>query len=136
MKKEIHLTNELGQLNRLSCFVMETTSTLGLDEKLCMRLNLVLEEAVTNVILYAYPGESNKDITLQIEEEEGRLIITLIDAGIAFDPTVKEKPDITLSADQRQIGGLGIHLIKEIMTEVKYNRKDNKNILTLIKDIR
>lgn len=136
MRKEIHLTNDVNQLRRLTDFVLQTAAELKLDEKLCMRLTLALEEAVANVILYAYPGEKDKDIIVQIEEKEKNLIITLMDCGIAFDPTVKERPDISQPAGDRPIGGLGIHLIREIMTTVTYCRQGNKNILTLIKDLR
>jgi len=136
MKKEIHLTNELSELKQLSNFVVHTALDLGLDDKLCLRLNLALEEAVANVILYAYPGEKDKGVTVQMEEKEGILIVTLIDSGIAFDPTQKEQPDISKSAAERPIGGLGIHLIREIMTTVTYCRQGNENILTMIKNLR
>lgn len=135
MIKEIHITNELSQLVALSDFVTQTSNEIGLDERMCMRLNLALEEAVTNVILYAYPGEKNKDITIRMEKNSGRLKITLVDSGIAFDPTAKATPDTSLPLHERPIGGLGIHLIKQMMTSVTYSREGNKNILTMIKDL-
>lgn len=135
MIREIHLTNELSQLNVLSDFVNLTANEYGLDEKLCMKLKLVMEEAVTNIILYGYKGESDKDIFVRMEKNAGRLLITLTDQGIPFDPTAKETPDTTLSADERPVGGLGIHLIREIMSSVGYVRKDGKNILSMIKEL-
>ncbi len=135
MIKELHITNELSQLAVLSDFVTLTSKEIGLDERMCMRLNLALEEAVTNVILYAYSDEKNKDITIRMETNDNRLKITLIDSGIAFDPTAKATPDTTLPLNERPIGGLGIHLIKQLMTEVTYSREENKNILTMIKEL-
>jgi len=136
MKEELHLTNELSQLNRLNDFIVSVADELGLDASGCMRLNLALEEAVTNVILYAYPGEKGKDICLKVEQIGEKLIIIIIDEGIPFDPTQKETPDLSLSIADRPIGGLGIHLIREIMNEVGYERKGDKNILTMTKDLR
>lgn len=135
MKEEIHLTNDLGQLQRLSAFVARTATRWGLEEKTVMRLNLALEEAVANIIMYAYPGENDKEIRVGIEKKGGRLTVTLVDWGVAFDPTAKEQPDLTQPADQRPIGGLGIHLIREIMTTVAYRRRDDENELTLIMDL-
>lgn len=114
----------------------ERSADFELDQKLCLRLNLALEEAVTNVILYAYPeGMEPKRITVRMEKADDKLVVTLIDAGMAFDPTRKEQPDIAQPANERPIGGLGIHLIREIMTEVNYCRRRNRNRLTLIKDL-
>ncbi|MDF9828704.1 ATP-binding protein [Parabacteroides sp. PF5-6] len=134
--KEIRLKNELSQLRRLSAFVSEKSTDFNLDQKLCLRLNLALEEAVTNVIMYAYPeGMEPKRITVRMEKMDDKLVITLIDAGMAFDPTAKEQPDLAQPANDRPIGGLGIHLIREIMTEVSYCRRRDRNRLTLIKDL-
>jgi len=93
---------------------------------------------VTNVMLYAYPGkygqvlvEFNKDET----DKGEHLVFTVSDGGIPFDPTQRPEADITLSAEERQIGGLGIHLVRQLMDEIHYERKDGKNILTLVKRI-
>ena len=97
-------------------------------------LNLAVEEAVTNVVLYAYEGgEGTVDIDAVITDKQLRFIIT--DSGIAFDPTKKEEADTTLSAEERPIGGLGIHLVRQIMDSVNYERINGKNILTLIKKL-
>ncbi|MDH6359105.1 ATP-binding protein [Parabacteroides sp. PF5-9] len=136
MIREIHLTNELSQLIKLGDFVHLTAEEFGLDEKLCMRLKLALEEAVTNIIQYGYRNEKNKEIQVCLKKESNCLFITIIDEGFPFDPTEKEAPDTTSSAEERPIGGLGIYLIKEIMTEVKYTREEGKNVLMMIKNLR
>ena len=99
-------------------------------------LNLVLEEAVVNIINYAYPKEEHQSIYLSASLHEGSVIFVLTDTGKEFDPTMVPDADISLSAEDRQIGGLGIFLIRQIMNEVKYERIEGKNVLTLEKKLR
>ena len=98
-------------------------------------LNLILEEAVANIINYAYPKEKNEKIYLSARLQDGSIVLVLTDTGKEFDPTMAPEADVTLSADERQIGGLGIFLIRQIMNEVKYERIEGKNILTLAKKL-
>ena len=135
-KAALIMRNDIQQIPTLS----EWMETIGIPEELNMPMNLALEEIVSNVMLYAYPGKSGqvlveccKDERLKVKGE--RLIFTITDSGIAFDPTQKEEVDTTLSAEEREIGGLGIHLVRQIMDEVHYERVDDKNVLTLIKNI-
>ena len=98
-------------------------------------LTLVLEEAVVNVINYAYPKEEHEYIYLSARMHEGSIVLVLTDTGKEFDPTAAPEADVTLSAEDRQIGGLGIFLIRQIMNEVKYERIEGKNVLTLEKKL-
>lgn len=136
MIKEIHIINDINQLACVDEEMTQFTDGLGLSEKMCMNLKLALEEALSNVILYAYPDEKNKDITIRFEITENLLKIVITDTGIPFDPNQKEMPDLTLPIHERPIGGLGIHLVREIMTDVEYIRKGDKNVLTMLKYIR
>ncbi|NDV54435.1 ATP-binding protein [Parabacteroides sp. 52] len=136
MRKEIHIINEIDQLVHVSEALKEVLSPFDWPQKICMNLNLALEEAVTNVILYAYPQEKNKDITICLEASEHKLKIVLMDYGVEFDPTARPEPDTSLPLHERSIGGLGIYLVKEMMTDVKYSRQGNKNVLTMTKEIR
>ena len=124
------MRNDIQQIPTLA----EWLETIGLPEMLNMTINLALEEAVTNVMLYAYPNGHGRVLVEAMKEKE-RITFTISDTGIAFDPTQQEAPDITLSAEERAIGGLGIHLVRQIMDEISYERKDNKNILTLVKQL-
>jgi anti-sigma regulatory factor (Ser/Thr protein kinase) len=135
MELTLALKNNIEEINRLHSFIEEVGEGFALPMKTVMNLNLVLEEAVTNVIMYAYPKEEHEYIHLTAKEQEGKLIFILTDSGKAFDPTQAPDADITLSADDRQIGGLGIFLIRKIMNEVKYERIDGKNVLTLEKEL-
>ena len=98
-------------------------------------LNLALEEAVTNVILYAYPKEEQKDIFISANMSDNILIFVLTDSGKEFDPTKVPDADITLPAEEREIGGLGIFLIRQIMDTVEYQRVDGKNVLSMSKQL-
>ena len=96
---------------------------------------MVLEEAVSNVILYAYGKEVQKEITLLANMSNNNLIFVLTDSGKEFDPTKVPDADVTLSAEEREIGGLGIFLIRQIMDMVEYQRIDGKNVLTMQKQL-
>lgn len=135
MREALHIKNELAELEKLNEFLEQTAKIHHLGGPSLMQFKLALEEVVTNVILYAYPEEKNKDIAIQLAFENGALVTHIIDSGIAFNPVEKADPDVSLPADERPIGGLGIYLAKQLMTEVKYNRSGNKNILFMRKEI-
>ena len=135
MEKSIVLANEISEISRLNGFIEEIGEEFGLTPDVVFNLNLVLEEAVVNVINYAYPKEDHQWIYLSAKLQEGSIILVLTDTGKEFDPTMAPEADITLSADEREIGGLGIFLIRQIMNEVKYERIDGKNVLTLEKKL-
>lgn len=135
MEKSIILTNDISEVSKLNEFVEEIGNEFSLTPDVVFNLNLVLEEAVVNVINYAYPKEEHQSIYLSASLRKGSIVLILTDTGKEFDPTMAPDVDITLSADEREIGGLGIFLIRQIMNEVKYERIDGKNILTLEKKL-
>ena len=135
MEKKLVLKNEISEINKLAVFIEELGEELNLAPNLVFNLNLVLEEAVSNVILYAYPKEEQQEIVLTAKMSDKNLIFVLTDAGKEFDPTQAPDADVTLSAEERQIGGLGIFLIRQIMNKVEYQRIDGKNVLTLGKQL-
>lgn len=135
MKKELVLKNEISEISRLAVFVEEIGEDLQLSPSLVMNLNLVLEEAVSNIILYAYPKKMDQDISVEVQKTEDSLIFIITDNGVPFDPTQVTEADVTLSAEERPIGGLGIFLIKKIMNEVEYQRIDGANVFTLKKKL-
>ena len=129
------MRNDIQQIPTLA----EWIEGMGVPEELNMPINLALEEAVTNVMLYAYPGQHGS-VLVEFAQMTGpqtatRLIFTITDSGVPFDPTQRPEADISSSAEEREIGGLGIHLVRQIMSEVLYERKEDKNVLTLIKNI-
>ena len=135
MEKSIILANDISEISKLNQFVEEIGEEFSLSPAIVFNLTLVLEEAVVNVINYAYPKDEHESIYLSARLHEGSIVLVLTDTGVEFDPTLAPEADITLSAEERPIGGLGIFLIRQIMNEVKYERIDGKNILTLEKKL-
>lgn len=135
MEKKLVIKNEISEIAKLSLFVEELSEELDLSPELTFNLNLVLEEAVVNVINYAYPKNESQEISLSAQKIDDNLYFVLTDSGKEFDPTQVPDADISLSAEDRQIGGLGIFLIRQIMNKVEYQRIDGKNVLTLKKQL-
>ena len=133
---ERHLTlqNDIRQLPQLAEFVEAVAEEAALPPSLTMSLNLALEEAVTNVVLYAYPEgtDGTVDITAILQPEK-EISFVISDSGKAFDPTQAKEADTSLGVEERPIGGLGIHLVRKIMDTVSYERTDGRNILTMKK---
>ena len=135
MEKTIILANDISEISKLAQFVDEVGEEFSLTPDIVFNLNLVLEEAVVNVINYAYPKEDHQNIYLSAQLHDGSIVFVLTDTGKEFDPTAAPEADITLSAEDRPIGGLGIFLIRQIMNEVKYERIEGKNVLTMGKKL-
>jgi serine/threonine-protein kinase RsbW len=135
MRKELKLKNQVGELERVNTFVAEICEELHLDAELQMNLNLVMEEMVSNVIFYAYPQGATADIELLAESDGKELTFVLSDQGVAFDPTQKEDADVDVNPADRELGGMGIYIVKNIMNQVTYQRLKGKNLLTMKKSI-
>ena len=106
------------------------------DETLCFKIRLSVEEAVENVVRYAYEGGSGwLEAGTSLDKDTLILTIELRDAGVPFNPLDREDPDITLSAEEREVGGLGIFLCKQMMDSLNYRYEDGNNILTMTKKI-
>ena len=106
------------------------------DEAIRFKLRLSIEEAVENVVRYAYEGGIGwLEAGTSLSQDNLLLTIELRDAGVPFNPLEKDDPDVTLAADQREIGGLGIFLCKKMMDNINYQYMDNNNILTMTKRI-
>ena len=132
---ELSIVNDLNEVERLATFVEQTCEAVGFDMATTMQLNLALEEAVVNVINYGYPNGTKGDILIEAQANDQRLKFIITDSGVPFDPTAKEEVDTTLSAEERPIGGLGIHLVRKIMDSINYERHNGHNVLTLRKKI-
>lgn len=133
--RSIVMKNSVDQIGRMAAFVEEISQDWNLSMEDTFSINLALEEAVTNVIMYAYPIEEQHELTLEARRADKRVIFRLIDNGKAFDPTLRPDPDLTLSLEERPIGGLGIFLIRKVMHDVEYTREDGRNVLTMVKMI-
>lgn len=135
LDKTLILKNDIREINKLGPFFKEIAEKLAIDTNSARQLRLAVEEAMVNVIDYAYPLGTEGNVTLRLMCDGHNLKMMIIDMGIPFDPTAKEKADTSLSAEDRQIGGLGILLVRELMDAINYERVNGQNILTLIKKI-
>ena len=135
-QRTLTITNDLKCVPQLNAFIDEVCEDNGFDMATTMQINLAIEEAVVNVMKYAYPPGRQGDVTIEASLNDVRLKFTIIDSGKPFDPTVQPKVDTTLSAEERNIGGLGIHIMRQNMDSINYERMDNLNVLTLRKKIK
>ncbi|MBQ9660675.1 MAG: ATP-binding protein [Bacteroidales bacterium] len=133
--RHLVLHNNIQQIPQLADFIETIAVEKNLDQALAMNLNLALEEAVTNVIMYAYPDGADGLVDIEAILREGSLEFVVSDSGRPFDPTARPEADVTLQAEDRPIGGLGIFLVRHIMDKVDYARINGKNVLTMTKFI-
>ena len=135
-KNPHHLTlnNDVEQIALLPEFVEAVAGKAQLDHEATFNLNLALEEAVSNVIMYAYPEGTNGMVDIDAVVDGKRVSFIITDSGKPFDPTAKEDVNINAEMAERPIGGLGIHLVRTIMDTVSYERKEEKNILIITKN--
>lgn len=126
----------MDNMDKVISLVEENLDMAGCPMKITMKIMVCVEEAYVNIVNYAYGGQNGKcTIELQTEsgDEKGYAKIVLRDGGIPFNPLIKEEPDINLSAEERNIGGLGIYMVKNIMDRVDYAYEGKENILTMEK---
>lgn len=131
MKKKLVIRNQVGELARVASFVEDLSVELRLDMEARMNLNLALEEMVSNVIFYAYPKDTDGCIELMAESDGKELTLVLSDQGREFDPTLKSDTDMNVNPAERELGGMGIFIVKNILDEVSYQRQEGRNLLTM-----
>jgi len=135
--KEITLEAKVDNLSSVLEFIDTELEMNDCSMKTQMQIDVAVEELFVNVAHYAYTPEiGNVTVIFDLEDgEDGqkKAVITLKDSGKPFDPTAKEDPDVTLSAEERQIGGLGIYMVKKSMDEIKYIYDEGQNVLTITK---
>ena len=134
--RRIELDAAAAKLPELTEFVDAFLEEAACPMRAQMQIDVAVEEIFMNIASYAYaPATGTAQVILTLCEEPRGVEITFIDGGVPYDPLAKEDPDVTLSAQERQIGGLGIFMTKKTMDEVRYERAGDRNVLTLIKRI-
>ncbi len=132
--KELEIEAKLDNLNQVLAFVDGFLEENECSMKVQMQMDVAVEEIFVNIANYAYaPGVGQARIRIEITGEPRMVQVTFIDSGVPYDPLAKPDPDVTLSAEERQIGGLGIFMVKKSMDNMLYEYKDKQNILTLQK---
>ena len=133
---ELEITAATENLQQVQSFVERCLEESGCPLKAQMQIGIAVEEIFVNIAHYAYPsGEGCAVVRVEKTEEPCAVTITFIDSGIPYDPLAKDDPDVTLSAEDREIGGLGIFMTKQLMDDVEYAYRNGQNILKIRKDL-
>lgn len=134
--KELSIAATVENIEAVTDFVNQQLEALDCPMKAQMQIDIAIDELFGNIAHYAYnPEIGGATVRVEVTEEPLAVIITFIDNGVPYDPLAKEDPDVTLSAEDRDIGGLGIYMVKKTMDEISYEYKDGQNILTIKKKI-
>jgi anti-sigma regulatory factor (Ser/Thr protein kinase) len=136
-KQVLKVTSDLKNLESICRFVAGAASDMGMDDDTLYDLQLAVDEACTNVIDYAYQGRSGLPLTVECAEEDGKCVVVIRDCGRPFDPARVQAPDLTSPLSRRQVGGLGIYLMRKLMDDVRFRfDAGTGNELTMTKAIR
>ncbi|MCM1283419.1 MAG: ATP-binding protein [Muribaculaceae bacterium] len=134
--KEMTVDATLESIPLITDFVDGQLEQLECPAKAQAQIDIAIDELFSNIVHYAYhPGTGPATVRVEVLEEPLSVVITFIDQGVPYDPLAKADPDVTLSAEEREPGGLGIYIVKKNMSEITYEYKDGKNILRIRKDL-
>lgn len=134
--KELHVQATIENISLVTEFVDEQLEAINCPVKAQMQIDIAIDELFGNIARYAYDPEVGPAVVrVEVQEEPLAVILTFIDNGVPYDPLKRDDPDISLSADERDIGGLGIYVVKKSMDEISYEYKDGQNILRVRKNI-
>ena len=134
--KELMIDATLENIPVVTDFVNEQLEQLDCPMKVQIQISIAIDELFSNIARYAYnPTTGSATVQVEVTENPLAVVITFIDEGKPYDPLAKEDPDITLSAEEREVGGLGIYMVKKSMDDVTYEYKDGRNILKIKKSI-
>ena len=132
--KELYIDAVVENIDVVTDFVNEQLEQYNCPMKAQMQIDIAIDELFGNIAHYAYnPEIGQATVRVEVLEEPLSVVITFIDNGIPYDPLSKEDPDVSLSAEERQIGGLGIYMVKKSMDEIAYEYKEGQNILSIKK---
>ncbi|MBQ3013593.1 MAG: ATP-binding protein [Oscillospiraceae bacterium] len=134
--KELTIAATVENIETVTEFVNAQLELTDCPIRAQMQIDIAIDELFGNIAHYAYnPEVGNATVRVEVSEDPLAVIVTFIDNGIPYDPLRKDDPDITLSAEEREIGGLGIYLVKKSMDEISYEYKNGQNILKIKKNI-
>lgn len=134
--KELTIDAAIENIPAVTDFVNGQLETFGCPMKVQMQIDVAVDELFSNIAHYAYdPGVGQATVRVELLEEPPSAVISFIDNGVPYDPLKKEDPDTSLPAEERQIGGLGVYMVKKSMDAVEYEYKDGQNILKITKKL-
>ena len=136
-KNTLRIPAEVENLDQVLAFVGDHLDAANCPIGVRMQIEVAVEELFVNIAHYAYtPGHGDMELSVTVTDDPQEAVIELRDTGIPFDPLDRVDPDVTLSAEERNIGGLGIYLVKQSMDRMAYRRENGENILTIRRALR
>lgn len=137
MSRELTLEATIANTETVTVFVEDFLNEIGCSMRVITQINVAVDELFSNIANYAYaPKMGLAKVSLDMSDDGKTVRVTFEDSGVPYNPLAKKDPDVTLSADDRQIGGLGIYMVKKTMDDVTYEFKNGKNILSIIKKVK
>lgn len=134
--KELTIAATVEHIETVTDFVNEQLNALDCPMKVQIQIDIAIDEIFGNIAHYAYhPEVGQATVRVEVIEDPPAVVITFIDSGIPYDPLKKKDPNTTLSAEEREIGGLGIYMVKKTMDDITYEHKDGQNILKIKKNL-
>ena len=130
--KEMTITATLDNIPAVTDFVDEKLGRYSFPNKVITQINIAIDELFSNIARYAYyPDVGPATVRVEVEKDPPAVVITFIDKGQPYDPLSSKEPDVSLSAEERKIGGLGIFMVRKLMDDISYEYRDGKNILRI-----
>jgi sigma-B regulation protein RsbU (phosphoserine phosphatase) len=130
---EIAFTNDLGDIDRVNDAFEKFATQQELPDRIRRSIKVVFDELLNNIISYAFEDDEAHVLEVSVEHAAEKVTVTISDDGEPFDPLGEAEPQVDLSLDERDVGGLGIHLVRRLMDEVSYARRSERNVVTLVK---
>lgn len=134
--RELTINAATENIPEVTAFVDEQLEALGCPMRAQMQIDIAIDELFSNIAYYAYnPDVGPATVRVEVTQDPMAVVVTFIDHGVPYDPLTREDPNITLSAEERDVGGLGIYMVKQSMDSVTYRYQDGQNILTIKKNL-
>lgn len=133
--KELHIESKLENIEKVTDFINTHLMSENATKNFCSSIDVVIDEIYSNIVNYSKLTEDDKvSVKIEIDGIPKKITIQFVDAGIPYDPLTTKDPNVDAKVEERDVGGLGIFMVKKIMDDVHYEYKDNKNVLTLTKN--
>jgi anti-sigma regulatory factor (Ser/Thr protein kinase) len=127
------LKNNVTELEKVMSFISSLCARNSISPEIEYDLNLALDEVISNIVRHAFPDGQEHTFTVNLSLNDQEFVARIEDEGVEFDPTQHQAPDLNAPLEERKLGGLGIHLVRQIMDGMEYDRVAGKNLLTLRK---
>ena len=132
---QITIKNRLSDIALVQTALKQFADVRGISSHDVMKVNLIVDELISNIVSYAYQDDGEHDIEIELGLADNRLSLVITDDGVPFDPSAKDSPDTAAPLEARPLGGLGIHLVKKIADDLSYQRRAGKNVVTVVKRV-